>query len=106
MLGKAELSMASCNMYTYNTINSQFFICSTHLEWNYVTGSRHVLLTVRGHFYVFHLLDNEGKMFHPSHYFACVNQILEEQGSQGLDQEDSADGVGALTAEDRDTWAR
>ena len=69
-------------------------------------GSRHVLLTVRGHFYVFDLLDNEGKMFHPSHYFACVNQILEEQESQGLDQEGSADGVGALTAEDRDTWAR
>ena len=87
------------------TMNSQV-LTQLECKWFFCIGSRHVLLTVRGHFYVFDLLDNEGKMFHPSHYFACVNQILEEQGSQGLDQEDSADGVGALTAENRDTWAR
>ena len=41
--------------------------------------SRHVLLTVRGHFYTVDVLDPQtGSLLPPSHYLASVNAVLED----------------------------
>ena len=62
--------------------------------------SKHILVIRKGHFYVFDVYDESGRLFSPNYYYACIQTILEEKISKPSDE------IGVLTHADRDTWAK
>ena len=62
--------------------------------------ARHILVMRNGHLYTFPVLDSDWNLFHPSYYSAAVRYILADAPPS------PAQGIGLLTTEDRDNWAR
>ena len=62
--------------------------------------SKHVLVLFKGHLYTFDVYDEDDRLFKPEYYFSCIKSILEDRPLE------PCDGVGVLTAGNRDNWAR
>lgn len=63
-------------------------------------GSRHLLVMRNGHCYSVQALDEQGNLFAPEHYRACLEHILADP------RPPPSVAVPALTAGPRDDWAR
>ena len=63
-------------------------------------SGKHIAVLYRGHFFVFPVLDKIGRIFPPEQIYACIKHIL----SSNVPRNPLA--LGALTAENRDTWAQ
>lgn len=62
--------------------------------------SKHIAVVRNGHFYALQALDDNGNLFAPEHYHACLSRIMADS------RPPPEVPVSALTAAPRDEWAR
>ena len=64
--------------------------------------SKHILVIIKGNFYVFDVYDDAGQLFAPDYYFSCFQEIFDYE----ILTTTRSDELGVLTHADRDTWAQ
>ncbi|XP_066586911.1 carnitine O-palmitoyltransferase 2, mitochondrial isoform X2 [Prorops nasuta] len=64
------------------------------------TSEKHIVVSRRGHFYAFNVLDEAGYIHPPKEIAACLKSILDDNRPINIHS------VGVLTASERDFWCR